>query len=258
MLIVFRTEINVGGQKPFAYTSDEVDNNGKPINYLNNNQLAELIGLDESTTRQNRLSKELKASLGNDFNTRQGKVKTSQNNYIKVSLWDIDSCVKYLNYHAGKGNQRAFNLVCVLAATNLDIIINDAFDRDYQKGQAQRWANNRAKGKEYRRTATDAIDDWLKQSGHLLSENEKKFIWIHFSEGVNKGVFDRTSVKLKKDWKLGRDELLRDRMTERELQLVQQVEDTFVRILDKHGEHMKPLAALHLALEGLYIPVQTR
>ena len=48
MLIVFRTEINVGGQKTFAYTSDEVDNNGKPINYLNNTQLAELIGLDES------------------------------------------------------------------------------------------------------------------------------------------------------------------------------------------------------------------
>jgi hypothetical protein len=64
MLIVFRTEINVGGQKTFAYTSDEVDNNGKPINYLNNTQLAELIGLDESTTRQNRLSKELKAMLG--------------------------------------------------------------------------------------------------------------------------------------------------------------------------------------------------
>jgi hypothetical protein len=204
------------------------------------------------------MSKELKTKLGANFTTIQGKVKTSQNNYIKVSLWGIDSCVKYLNYHAGKGNQRAFNLVCVLAATNLDIIINDAFDRDYQKGQAQRWVNNRAKGKEYRRTATDAIDDWMKQYNHLLSENERKFIWIHFSETVNKGVFDRNSVKLRKDWKLGRDELLRDRMTERELQLVQQVEDTFVRILDKHGAQMKPLEALHLALEGLYIPVQTR
>lgn len=168
------------------------------------------------------------------------------------------SFVKYLNYHAGKGNQRAFNLVCVLAATNLDIIINDAFDRDYQKGQAQRWANNRAKGKEFRRTATDALQDWLDKYGHLLSDNERKFIWIHFSEAVNKGVFDRSSVKLRKDWKLGRDELLRDHMTERELQLVQQVEDTFVRILDKHGAQMKPLEALHLALEGLYIPVQTR
>ena len=258
MLVVFRTEINIGGQDTFAYTADEVDSTGKPINYLNNTQLAELIGLDESTARGNRIPQELKAKLGKDFKARLGQYKMQSGGTTKVSLWDIDSCVKYLNYHAGKGNQRAFNLVCVLAATNLDIIINDAFDRDYQKGQAERWANNRAKGKEYRRTATDSLQDWLNKYGHLLSENERKFIWIHFSEAVNKGIFARTSVKLRKDWKLGRDELLRDRMTERELQLVQQVEDTFVRILDKHGEQMKPLDALHLALEGLYIPVQTR
>lgn len=94
MLIVFRTEINVGGQNTFAYTADEVDSNGKPINYLNGSQLAELIGENQNSTIHSRMSKELKTKLGTNFTTIQGKVKTSQNNYIKVSLWDIDSCVK--------------------------------------------------------------------------------------------------------------------------------------------------------------------
>jgi hypothetical protein len=111
MLIVFRTEINVGGQDTFAYTADEVDSNGKPINYLNNTQLAELIGLDESTTRQNRLSKELKAMLGEKSISMLGYFLNKTGAMTRLSLWTMDDAAIYFLYHAQKGNLKAIDLL---------------------------------------------------------------------------------------------------------------------------------------------------
>ena len=190
ILTVVRTIIQVANIEIDAYTAGEVSSvTGAPINYLSGRGLAESIGLEESTARQNRLSKELKDLLGNGFTVRQGKYKMDSGGSTKVNLWDTVSAAKYYRYHDRQGNKIAGLIVDALAwdtvsaakyyryhdrqgnkiaglfidalaATTLDIIINDKLNIDYQKGQAEKWLKARLAGKVTRRSFTDSIKDY--------------------------------------------------------------------------------------------------
>jgi len=248
MLTVFRTEIKIGNQVTFAYSANEADVNGNLINYLNGTQLAEIIGEPQNSTILKRLSKEMKALLGDDFTTIQGRVKTSQGNFIKVSLWDTDDCITYWTYHAEKGNRVAFKLICALAATSLDTIINDAFDRDYKKGQTAEQTSARLDGKVARRTLTDSIKDYL-----LAHPTAKQNLYAIVTDLIYLGIFNRRAVQLKDDWN---EQNPRDGMTRQELFLVAEVEALTSRLIDFDSLH--PLTAVKQSLMVLRIPVCDR
>lgn len=221
------------------------------INYLNGTQLAELIELHPSTTMQNRMSQELKALLGDDFTTLQGRVKTSRNSYAKLSLWNVDDCIVYWTYHAEKGNKIAFKLICALAATSLDTIINDAFDRDYKKGQAESLTNTRLLGKVKRRELTDSIKDYIIR--HNKSTDYQKWIYPNVTDEINLGIFNRRASKLREDWDCKNP---RDNMTEIELDYVKQVEDLASRLIDR--DDIEPMRAAMESLDRLIVPVCDR
>jgi hypothetical protein len=252
MLIVFRTEIKIANQSTFAYTANEVDSDGNSINYLSGAQLAELIGESPKGTVPSRMSQDLKAALGKDFTTIPGKTKTSQNNYIKVSLWDTFSCTQFIGYHATRGNQQAVKLLITLAVTSLDIIINDAFDREYKKGQAEELHNTRMNGKIVRRTLTEAIQDYLKN--HNVSENTKNHIYSNVTDAINRAIFNRRSAKqLREDWGVDNP---RDYMNQAELQLISEVENLSTRLIDK--DQLEPMVAVKEAIARLCLPTIKR
>jgi hypothetical protein len=92
IITVFKTEFAIGSVLVDGYTANEIDPaTGKFINYLSGQGLAESIGLTDTTTLQNRLSKDLKAILGAGFTTLQGKYKNTQNSWSKLNLWDTTS-----------------------------------------------------------------------------------------------------------------------------------------------------------------------
>ena len=64
MLTVFRTEIKIKDFLVDAYTANEISAAGYPINYLSGKQIAQVIGLPNSTTMQNRIAQELLSMLG--------------------------------------------------------------------------------------------------------------------------------------------------------------------------------------------------
>ena len=252
MLIVFGAKININNQEIDAYTANEVSANGISINYLSGKQMAQVIGLLQSTSMQNRISQELKVMLGNDFSTMQGKVKTSQGNYVKLNLWSTDDATKYWMYHAFKGNKEAQSLVTALSSTTLDIIINDAFDREYKKGQAEELQNTRINGKIVRRTLTDAIQDYLKT--HDVSENTKTFLYRNVTDAINRAIFNRRSSKqLREDWGV---ENPRDYMNQAELQLISEVENLCTRLIDK--DQLAPMVAVKEAISRLCLPTINR
>jgi hypothetical protein len=251
MLTVFRTEIKIGNQVTFAYSANEIDSNGNPINYLNNVQLAELIGLNKTTALQTRMSEGLKVMLGKDWTAVQGQYQMTSGGKTKVSLWTADDCIIYWTYHAEKGNKVAFKLICALAATSLDTIINDAFNRDYKKGQAESLTNARLLGKVKRRELTDAIKDYITRRNK--SADYQKWIYLNITDAINLGIFNRRASQLKEDWDTKNP---RDSMTEIELDYVKQVEDLASRLIDQ--DDIEPLKASIEALTRLIIPVCDR
>lgn len=138
---VFRTSIKLGSISIDAYTADEQDNDGNWINYLSGAGMAEAIKLHRSTTLQNRLSDDLKALLGNDFTTLQSKYRMNSGGLSKVELWKTADARKFWRFHDRKGNQKASLIVDALVEVSLDIIINDAFNRAYKRGDAEKLVN---------------------------------------------------------------------------------------------------------------------
>jgi hypothetical protein len=126
-----------------THTANERDSKGNWINYLSNRGMAECIGENEQTVREKYMSESLKSFLGKDFTLRDSRYRTFAGGLVKVKLWTTASARKYWRYHDRNGNKLAGAIVDALVETSIDIIINDAFNREYKRGDAELLANNR-------------------------------------------------------------------------------------------------------------------
>jgi hypothetical protein len=163
---VFRATIKIGAVEIDTYTDHEKDNQGNWINYLSGQGMALAIGERQRTSIDSEMSKALKALLGNDFSCIDSRYRTERGGLVKVKLWHTLDAAKYWGYHAGKGNQKAMQLVIAMVSTTLDIVINDAFNRKYEQGSAQKQVNrildNAAVWERlYDKAFCDRVFDWF-------------------------------------------------------------------------------------------------
>lgn len=140
---VYRTTIFFGDIEVDAYSDTPPGKGGNHRNFLSGKGMAESIGLHRSTTMQNRMSKELKDSLGSNFTTLQGWYKMESGGISRVNLWDTKSAWKYYFYHTGTNNRSAIEIVKALCLASLNRVIDDRFDRDLLKrGELQTSVNS--------------------------------------------------------------------------------------------------------------------
>ena len=116
------------------------------------------------------------------------------------------------------------------------------------------WQIARLGGKQVRRQLTDAIKAYLDRHPEL-SENNRKWLYVNASQRVTLVVFRRKAKKLAEDLGVTPDNL-RDALTPEELLLLQEVEDTAVRLIDI--QDLNPDHAIQQASERLLIQVQSR
>jgi len=245
ILTVFKTEFTIGSVLVDCYTANELDPaTGKFINYLSGAGLAESIGLNRSTTLQNRLSEDLKAMLGAGFTTLQGSYKMESGGKSKLNLWDTTSAAIYYRYHDKQNNILAGAIVTALIATTLDIIIDDRFGRIYEQGAAEAKTNARLAGKITRRTLTDSVKEYLGKQNEV-SENYRKFIYSNCSDKINRSLFGKTAAQLCELRKCDRD-ILRNTHSAVELVLIDRIEGHAVRLIDRG---MEPLLAVTDAID---------
>ncbi|MCC3600095.1 hypothetical protein [Microcoleus sp. PH2017_26_ELK_O_A] len=88
-----------------------------------------------------------------------------------------------------------------------------------------------------------------------LSENNRKWLYVNASQRVTLVVFGRKAKKLAEDLGVAPDNL-RDALTPDELILLQEVEDTAIRLIDIQDVH--PDYAIQQTAERLLIQVQSR
>ena len=178
------------------------------------------------------MSKELKAFLGQDFTVLQGKYKMASGGSTKVSLWTTDAASSFYTYHAiFNQNPTAIKIVQSLSATTLDIIINDAFNREYEQYQAQEWTKTRNENIEARHVLTDAIKWYKNNFGQNLSKNESTFLYVHVSNKINKGLFDKTSKKIREHFNLGEHDLIRNYLEGKHLRACIAAEELCARLI---------------------------
>lgn len=197
---VERVEILIGGRTIDAYSAGEPDpvREGAFINYLSGEGMSSVIGLARNTTVQNRMSKELKALLGEGLTTlHKGRFTMKSGGVSTLTMWPVNMVVDYFGYHADQGNKVALALVTSLAKTSLDIIINDAFKRDYLEGQAEKWTASRFESKQLFWVLTDSIQAYIQEHRDELSDNAIKFMYPNCMNAINKGLFGYTAKQIR-------------------------------------------------------------
>ena len=116
------------------------------------------------------------------------------------------------------------------------------------------WEVARLVGKQTRRRLTAAIKSYIERHPEL-SENNRKWLYVNASQRVTLVVFGRKAKKLAEDLGVHPDDL-RNALTPDELILLQEVEDTAIRLIDIQDMH--PDDAIQQTAERLLIQVQNR
>lgn len=217
-----------------------------------------LMGWEEKSYRKKIVSKSLKDFAGEGFNSAKIKLSNTFHYKAATNFVPYEEFLTVVKWQAKLGNMNAIDILVAGFADSFSEFAYKSFGLVYTEKERQLLLKSRQRGIDARRTWTDAVQEWLGDNEHLMSSNERKFVWIHVSDAVNIGIFGRNSTKLKSDWKLAKTDLIRDHFTEKELRLVEQIENTAMRILDKNGSAIKPIEAIQLAVSGMFLTVETR
>lgn len=173
----------------------------------------------------------------------------------KVKILRSDFCAAVIKHYALEGHEVAEYSLEKFTEIGIRSWIQTITGWESQQNQAlAEWQIARLGGKQTRRRLTDAIKAYIDRHPEL-SDNSRKWLYVNVSQRVTLVVFGRKAKKLAED--LGVDpDSLRDALTPDELLLLQEVEDTAMRLIDIQDVH--PDEAIAHSAERLLIQVQNR
>lgn len=220
--------------------------------------LANLSGVDKSTVGrlisdllQAKTPKRLQPWIGKDLHLLHEYTKRGG----KVKILRSDFCAAVIKHYAFEGNEVAEYSLEKFADIGMRSWIQTITEWQPQETKAlAQWQIARLGSKQTRRRLTDAIKSYIERHPEL-SDNNRKWLYVNASQRVTLVVFGRKAKKLAEDLGVAPDNL-RDALTPDELILLQEVEDTAVRLIDIQDVH--PDDAIQQTAERLLIQVQNR
>lgn len=218
---------------------------------LSQTQVAKAVNNEEDSFRRFLRSKSPEALPYKDF--RPDKLAVEGNNVL-INAIPIPVAAAYWIKEAVAGSIIAVRLLGACTVESIERRADIAFGVQRSDAERQSFMEARINGKQTRRNLTDAIAAYLLRHPEL-SENTKKWMYINASEAVNLQVFNRRANKLAEDLGVAKNKL-REVMTAQELLLVQEVEDTAMRMID--NADIEPHVAIKNAATALLIPKQLR
>ncbi|MEG5043541.1 hypothetical protein [Microcoleus sp. B4-C1] len=218
---------------------------------LSQTQVAEAVGKTKVSFGDFLVSKSPEALPYKGFRSKKASIK---GNNVQINIIPIDLAVAYWTKEAIVGNVTAARLLGACAAESIERRADSAFGVQRAEEERQELMRIRLEGKRIRRRLTDAIKSYIDRHPEL-SENNRKWLYVNASQRVTLVVFGRKAKKLAEDLGVTPDNL-RDALTPDELILLQEVEDTAVRLIDIQDMH--PDDAIQQTAERLLISVQNR
>jgi hypothetical protein len=214
---------------------------------VNQSSISRLI----SDLMQKKAPKRLQAWIDKDLHLMQEYTKRGG----KVKILRSDFCTAVIKHYAFEGNEVAEYSLEKFADIGMRSWIQTITGWQTQETKALvQWQIARLGGKRIRRRLTDAIKSYIDRHPEL-SENNRKWLYVNASQRVTLVVFGRKAKKLAEDLGVHPDNL-RDALTPDELILLQEVEDTAIRLIDIQDIH--PDDAIQQTAERLLVQVQNR
>lgn len=218
---------------------------------LSQTQVAEAVGKTKVSFGDFLVSKSPEALPYKGFRSKKTSIK---GNNAQINIIPVDLAVAYWTKEAIVGNVAAARLLGACAAESIERLADSAFGVQRAEEERQELLRIRLEGKRIRRRLTDAIKSYIDRHPEL-SENNRKWLYVNASQRVTLVVFGRKAKKLAEDLGVHPDDL-RNALTPDELILLQEVEDTAIRLIDIQDVH--PDGAIQQTAHRLLISVQNR
>lgn len=218
---------------------------------LSQTQVAEAVGKTKVSFGDFLASKSPEALPYKGF---RGKKTSIKGNNAQINIIPVDLAVAYWTKEAIVGNVTAARLLGACAAESIERRADNAFGVQRAEEERQELLRIRLEGKRIRRRLTDAIKAYIDRHPEL-SENNRKWLYVNASQRVTLVVFGRKAKKLAEDLGVHPDDL-RNALTPDELILLQEVENTAIRLIDIQDVH--PDDAIQQTAQRLLIQVQNR
>jgi hypothetical protein len=215
--------------------------------YVGTPTIEESFGFESNTGRKKLASKSFKAFAGKDFKVGKISVVVNGIGQGKVNFYSFDTFLMLLKWQVKEKNEKAIDLVIAGFADSFSDIAYQEFGVKQTKEDRQNWLKARQEGKATRRELTDAIRDYL--NSNEVSDNYKKFVYNNITDLINLAIFGRRACKLRQDWECGNP---REKMTDKEIFLVKEVENLIMRLIDNRG--LEPMDATREAIHRLCLP----
>lgn len=223
---------------------------------LSQTQVAQSVEKDELSVRQFGKSKSPEALPYSNYTSVKMSVEKDHQGRggTRINAIPIGLAIAYWTKEAIVGNVTAARLLGACAAESIERRADSAFGVQRAEEERQELLRIRLEGKRIRRRLTDAIKSYIDRHPEL-SENNRKWLYVNASQRITLVVFGRKAKKLAEDLGVATDNL-RDALTPDELILLQEVEDTAVRLIDIQDFH--PDDAIQQTAQRLLISVQNR
>ena len=190
---------------------------------------------------QSQAAKKLKRLMGKDFKTTKTKALNQRNHILAIEALDFPKVVKEL---FKKDDAIASELLDELVGVSIVQLCADAFKVKFEKEERQTWLKNRQEGKLVRKSFDDVVKDYC--DTHDVSDNYRNFIFINYSNCINKVLFGKTSKQLCQERNCDRH-TLRDTHPAPDLKMIEYVEN-YAKICVLKS-NMEPLEAVKAALD---------
>jgi len=192
--------------------------------YVLASELANAFGASQNKPSQWLERLQVKSLVLHKIQTKSTDGKLKENTCI--ALTDLTKVVVKL---ALAGNELATELVEDLSGLALTQLAHDAFGLQFEKAERQAWLAIRAKGKETRRTLTDAAkDSWAKRVGG----EPPKGHYAELTDQMYLKVFGMRAATLRRLAKVKPNAPLRDYLTEKQLGDIEAAERILVNLID--------------------------
>lgn len=227
--------------------------------YVAGIQLSDIFGFDRSQA-----TRTLKRLLGDGFGFDRLKVKNGCNEVSKntgrdsgykgdINAVKIADFQKVLVAFDRKGNKIAQAITDALIGLSLHQLFCDAFGIKFESEERQAWLVARMESKEFFFELTEQIEAWYSRTSAERSQDIETY-FVHSFNGINRGLFGKTSKEIRTEIGAGKNELIRDYFNREAIRRITQVQSIAVNQM-KDDPAIRPLDAVKFALKVSRFPI---
>ncbi len=188
----------------------------------------------------------------------QRKIKINHPSYGNqaVDIIQLSDFEKLLRIADRMDYEKATELVDILVGLSLQQLFSDAFEIEFNQQDRQQWLKVRQRGKNIRKTLTDAIKIYIERNKENLSNEYIKWIYAKCTDAIYLHLFNRRCKQLRELWNIDDMELFRNSLTEEELLWISEVEDIASRYIIE--DNKEPLSTVLSIIKITKIPQSQR